>query len=478
MKHKQLCDKKMSFEECELTILRHSVDKITKQTGYQLVMQPEIKKIIDILETFLKKTKTICYGGTAINNILPLEDQFYDKKVEIPDYDFFSAEPVSDAIKLADIYHKAGFNDVEAKAGVHHGTYKVYVNFIPIADITFLHPELFKNLYKESIRVNGIMYAAPNYLRMAMYLELSRPKGDVSRWEKVLKRISLLNKHYPLKGIDCIIEDIQRPFSVTESKRTNPKQIFNTIRDSFIDQGCVFFGAFANASYMNYNRKSIVDNVPDFDVLSEDPETSAIIVKERLNDLGIKRVNVKKYDAIGEVIPEHFTVSIHKDVVAFIYKTIACHSYNTKRTGSKTMRIATIDTMLSFYLAFLYADSPVYDVNRILCMSENLFRIQQKNRLKQSGILKRFTTLCYGNQETMESIRAEKSEMFKKLKLERNSPTYNEWFLRYIPSEITNTDKKRVQKSVTRRKPKKKTKGTRRNKKTKSSTSLFGLLKK
>ena len=30
---------------------------------------------------------------------------------------------------------------------------------------------------------------------MAMYVELSRPMGDVSRWEKILKRIILLNKN-------------------------------------------------------------------------------------------------------------------------------------------------------------------------------------------------------------------------------------------------------------------------------------------
>ncbi len=36
--------------------------------------------------------------------------------------------------------------------------------------------------------VNGIRYAPPNFLRMNMYLELSRPAGDVSRWEKVFKR--------------------------------------------------------------------------------------------------------------------------------------------------------------------------------------------------------------------------------------------------------------------------------------------------
>ena len=54
----------------------------------------EIKKIIGIVENFLRVNKQVCYGGTAINNILPLEDQFYDKSFELPDYDFFSKTPL------------------------------------------------------------------------------------------------------------------------------------------------------------------------------------------------------------------------------------------------------------------------------------------------------------------------------------------------------------------------------------------------
>ena len=135
----------------------------------------------------------VCYGGTAINNILPLEDQFYDKSTELPDYDFFSSNALEHAKELADIYAKHGYDDVEAKSGVHHGTYKVFVNFIPVADITSLPRNLFKSIQNKSIKVDGILYAPPDYLRMAMYLELSRPKGDVSRWEKVLKRLTLLN---------------------------------------------------------------------------------------------------------------------------------------------------------------------------------------------------------------------------------------------------------------------------------------------
>ena len=141
----------------------------------------------------------------AINNLLPIEDQFYDKDIELPDYDFFSPTPLQDAKKLADIYFEKGFKEVEAKAGMHAGTFKVYVNFLPIADITYLVPEIYKNISKESISVKGIYYSSPTFLRMAMYLELSRPAGDVSRWEKVMKRLVLLNKHYPMRGKNCNI---------------------------------------------------------------------------------------------------------------------------------------------------------------------------------------------------------------------------------------------------------------------------------
>ena len=201
---------KMTFEECELAILRQAIDKAKTIEGRLHIQNPEIKEIITIVESFLQHKKRICYGGTAINNILPFEYQFYDKSVELPDYDFFSPEPLKDAKDLADIYYKKGFTEVEAKSGVHAGTFKVFVNFIPVADITFLEPELNKRLAKESIIVSQIYYAPPNYLRMLMYLELSRPQGDISRWEKVLKRLTLLNKNYPLRGKDCDFVEVQR----------------------------------------------------------------------------------------------------------------------------------------------------------------------------------------------------------------------------------------------------------------------------
>jgi hypothetical protein len=465
---------KQSFQEKELAILRSAVDNIEKKTGYSLLNNPSIKTIIDIVEQFLRDRKRICYGGTAINNILPLEDQFYDKKVELPDYDFYSPDPLKDAKDLADIYYSKGYEEVEAKAGMHAGTFKVFVNYIPVADITYLVDDIYKNIKKRAIVVDNIYYTPANYLRMSMYLELSRPQGDVSRWEKVLKRLSLLNKHYPLKGKNCDNEEIQRLFEYGVKKSIHKSynsdngilsnlthiesSIFTTTRDSLVSQGCIFFGAYANRMILKQhpNIKRIpVPRIPDFDVLSVEPQNTARILKERLTDIGIKKIKIVKRPGVGEIIAPHYEVKVGSETLVFIYEPLACHSYNIIKSAGKNIRIATIDTMLSFYLSFAYVNRKYYKENRILCMSEYLFDVQQKNRLSQKGLLRRFTIDCYGSQMTMEKMRAEKSDKYKELKNNKNNKEFEWYFLRYIPSEANNYKQKNTGKKT--KKPKAKT---------------------
>jgi hypothetical protein len=568
---------------------------------------PEVKKIISIVEKFIADKKLVCYGGTAINNILPEDAQFYNKDIELPDYDFYSDNALDHAKELADIYYKAGYEDVEAKSGVHHGTYKVFVNFTGIADITQMEPDLFKAISKDAIVKSDIRYAPPDFLRMAMYLELSRPDGDVSRWEKVQKRLTLLNTHYPLKGYQCDKIEYQRGFegatdentgeisasrtrtpsrtrsrsvsksasasrsksiktgggifksktgikqkAITLIKRkhhtlaeymrhlfhnvskheetignytytieedkvthrynlnvkyermlqdddefiiysmsskdieTNSKDkdknndsvsvsksrsasasasaskthysvdsskvsystnretllqqtdIYNIVRGVFIKNKAVFFGGYANILYSRYmpkHQRRIIHKIPDFDILSEDPRALCEEVVRELTEHKYTRVKYTKHKGVGEVISEHYDIRVGEEVVAFLYKPLACHSYNTIRIDSDTIRIATIDTMLSFYLAFIYADRVYYDINRILCMSQFLFDVQQHNRLKQTGLLRRFSINCYGEQPTLESMRFEKTKKYEELNDKRDTREYEEWFLRYIPLE-------------------------------------------
>jgi hypothetical protein len=610
-------EKNVSFEEKELEILRDAVDLVEKRKGEKVIQDPKVQKIISIVEKFIADKKLVCYGGTAINNILPEDAQFYNKDVELPDYDFYSDNALDHAKELADIYYKAGYEDVEAKSGVHHGTYKVFVNFTGIADITNMEPELFKAISRDAIIKKDIRYAPPDFLRMAMYLELSRPDGDVSRWEKVQKRLTLLNTHYPLKGYDCDKIEYQRGFdgatasntgevsisktrsrsksasksrtvkrgggsgsakahkrkavnqiirkyhdlskymkhlyhtvssheetigdfkytieedkvthryrlmatyerlfgeddifvlysmktreldsdatpmpmltpsrSRSRSRSPSPSpskgkpteeysvntsrlsyssnrekelvetNIYNIVRDVFIKNRAVFFGGYANILYSRYmpkHQRRIVQKIPDFDILSEDPRELCEEVVRELTAHNFKDVKYTKHAGVGEVISEHYDIRVGDEVIAFLYKPLACHSYNTIRidggsggTGT-TIRIATIDTMLSFYLAFIYANRVYYDINRILCMSQFLFDVQQHNRLKQTGLLRRFSINCYGKQPTLESMRFEKTEKYEELKGKRDSREFEEWFLRYIPYEHASTGAKKTRKKA------------------------------
>jgi hypothetical protein len=457
-----------------LAILRDAVDKTEKIHGEAIANSDDIKSIISIVETFIKEKRLLCYGGTAINNILPPDAQFYDHAVEIPDYDFYSDRAIDHAKELADIYYKQGYTDVEAKAGVHQGTFKVFVNFIPIADITQLHKSLYRALLDDAITVDGILYAPPDFLRMSMYLELSRPAGDVSRWEKVLKRLTLLNTHFPLRqDVDCATVKFQQPM---DSDQAESERLYTNIRDVLISHEVVFFGGYATSLYAQYmppEERRLVEHIPDFDVIVEDPDACAADIKTYLGKMKVRNVRILPHDAIGEIIPYHVELRVGKETVTFLYKPIACHSYNVLAIDGKDVRIATIDTILSLYLSFLYSDMPYYNKDRLLCMATFLFDVEQQNRLAQKGLLKRFSIQCYGKQPTLATMRSEKAQKFRELKNQRGTEEYESWFLKYVPSTLYGS---RANLDSRSRSPVKKTK--RRTAAKKKVPPLFSLIQR
>ena len=465
------CGKKMTFEECEMAVLRSSIDNIDKKKGEEMISNPQIMKIITIVEKFLKKHKLICYGGTAINNILPVEDQFYNKNIELPDYDFFSPTPLKHAKELADIYYDNGFIEVEAKSGVHSGTFKVFVNYIPVADITYLNQSLYKAIKKKSIKRDKIYYAPPNFLRMSMYLELSRPDGNVSRWEKVLKRLNLLNKNYPLNKNICKNMSFEKliHYGTKSNHKTHiKKDLYQLLLNFFITHKCVMFGMYAGHLYYNtYKKKTkTIKKIPDFDIFYEDPDELSVILKNKLKQNGYENIEIIKHEEIDDVIPEYIDFRVNNKTLVFIFKPIACHSYNVLTIKDKKVRIASIETILSFYLAFLFLKDSKYKVNRLLCASSYLFRMMRRRKPDMSGIFKRFNINCIGKQLTFEMMRAEKAAKYNELRKRRGTAEFEWWFLRYIPHlkneenllknrKKTKGRRKKRRRSQTRRKRKK-----------------------
>ena len=196
--------------------LERVVKEGQKRVDYTTAHDPEIVKAISVVERFLRKKRRPCYGGQAINALLPKGRKFYDSNYNIPDYDFFSPSPAEDVEELIKDLEDAGFTDIFKKVGVHDGTTKLYVNFIPIADISEILQGVYDIIIKKARIINGISYCNEDFLRMLMYLELSRPRGEVKRWSKVFERLTLLNEAYPPGNCN---EQIRTPTINSEDRK-------------------------------------------------------------------------------------------------------------------------------------------------------------------------------------------------------------------------------------------------------------------
>lgn len=415
----------MEKEQIE-TLAQVAQDKIDKE----MAGNPEVKKMIKIVQEFIETHRVMCYGGTAINNLLPKKDQFYDYSVEIPDYDFFSETPQIHSAKLADRLASAGFASVEVKPGIHLGTFKVFADYIPVADVSHMDPAMFKKLWSENIEKQNIHYVPPNFLRMSMYLELSRPKGDVSRWKKVYDRLQRLNRNYPMT-CPADTEKVSDEY-LDEEKRSH-------IRTLMEQEKVVLLGF--NASMMQ--DKSPRKWMFPLDLLVT-PDKRSDLTKKLVELLG----GVKSHDfpAYEELMPPRTDImDDKKNVLVRVYETQACHSYHQTPSG---LMVASIPTLLQFFLSTLYAPKEFLESRseqRFICTAEHLINLANDSKRKYK-ILTPLT--CIGTQKDLVSMMSDKSEMFKKLMENRESREFLELFFSYRPTDLSKTQRQKVRKNL------------------------------
>lgn len=404
----------------------------------ELATNPDVRKMIGIVEDFLRTTRVLCYGGTAINNLLPEEDQFYDPETNVPDYDFYSETPQLHAMILADKYAQKGYTNIEVKPGSHLGTFKVFVDFTGIADITFLEKPIFEKLWKEDIVIDDIHYVTPNFLRLSMYLELSRPKGDVSRWVKVYNRLMLLNKNYP---ITCPLEEDGRGI-IKEAYLS--KSMRETLEELLESKPVILLGVNAILLHAKtpVNRWSLpIDVLAPPDAYEGTIEMFARALEKEGN------VTLKSYPAYAELLPKHTDILDKESdtLLVRVFETMACHSYHEMKGG---LKVASIPTLLQFFFAFVYANAHFiegFDENRIVCMAQRL--VDMAHGSKGSHRFSILTPLdCIGIQETLFDIREHTSKL--RAKTPKESPEFLRFFFTYKPTELNKTQRKSLKSNL------------------------------
>ena len=374
---------------------------------------PAVTKSTHIVETFLKSHRVLCYGGMAINNLIPEAEQFYGID-ETPDYDFFSETPQEHSVILANQLVAAGIEHVEVKPGIHLGTYKVYAEYHGVADITLIAPPIFNRLWAEKITRHGFHYVPPDFLRMSMYLELSRPEGDVSRWEKVYTRLTTLNKHYP---IQCRAPPKEPERMSIAQKKVTLKLLRNN--------PVVLLGFSALARH----EKQVVWYTP-VTILAE---------KETIEKI-TKGYKTEVHEA-NEILPARTDVLDENGVATYqFYETQACHSYHTTGDGIK---VASIPTLLMFFLALLISNESKDDVSRLLCVAQRLVELADARPDRKFALLT--PKECIGKQLQLVDLRRERDALYEKTSKNKSSPDFVQYFFSYNPKG-TKTERSKAKK--------------------------------
>jgi hypothetical protein len=364
-----------------------------------------------VVKKFLKEHPVLCYGGTAINNLLPKKDQFYNPEEDVPDYDFFSKTPQAHSVIIANQLRKEGVAAVEVKPGMHLGTFKVFADFTGVADITHLDEEIFDRLWEEAEVRQGIHYVPVNFLRMSMYLELSRPHGDVSRWEKVFSRLELLNKAYPAS---CNKKDAKQHDELTDEQQ---KGVLKLLKNEDV----VLLSVSAAEIHLNKNWTTPIGLLAERETIERLTKGEKTEVNEE-NDILPRRTSVLSEDG-------------KKSLFRF-YETTACHSYHEMDNG---VRVASIPTTLQFFFAYLYSGAQEENVASVLCIAQRLVDVANSKAKRRFEILT--PKECIGVQESFIEMKRNKAELFEGLGKDRNSKKFLEYFFTYNPGDASSKKK-------------------------------------
>jgi hypothetical protein len=385
-----------------------------ERNKYEAAHNPELNRALDTVKQFIIRKRRVCYGGTAMNAILPENKKFYNPEMDLPDYDFFTPDIASDIHDLVNDLQKGGFKDVYHRLGIHEGTSKILVNFVPIADITHISKSIYEIFLQRAIKRDGIYYTDPDILRMMMYLELSRPKGMVSRWEKVYERLQLINSVFPPKRRD-------KRNGTHKIKRSSKIQdeIWNRIYDFCIENQRVVI----TGDLDKYYTSVIKSSTPKFKLqgrsdiigfLCADVKLDAKNLQNLLG--GSEKCKLYLHNSRGEFVPEHVEVRYNKNPVAFLIKESACHSYlNFPLNDGRSIAVASLDTLITLYLSFAIFTKRIQElIPGIYDKIAQFVKLAEMNRRYKDPHVPSFPLSCRGYQKSYATLLRDKTKRLKK----------------------------------------------------------------
>ena len=410
---------KQSFTKTILPIIEKALEakkKAAQSKKVDSVSFDDLEKY-RIVKQFMIDKKLKLYGGYAINVALPKESRFYSEH-EIPDYDAFSTTPYKHATELAEILYKAGYKYTEIKKAMHEGTFKVFANMWPVADISYKSPLLFDSIETHKPFGEQLEIVTPDFLKISLYQELSSPLIDPARWEKIGWRLHLLQSyHKSLKQFKDKRRACSKKYSITQlNKILNiplPHSFQKLVRDFFKSKKIIRSGFDAINQYFQIGNINKKVNITILDGLSPNAKEHSDQLSEILKKQYNKPVTITKFDEtdIYDITGITYSIKIQIDVdveyqinISLIEQCFTIIEYR----GFYYPSLSSLKYLI--HIQIVYEDNDDFKAMYECMLKElekaarNYYKIHKKNQFDASPF-SLYTTKCMGPYRNMKIYR-------------------------------------------------------------------------
>lgn len=422
----------MSKSTKDLVHITRIINKKEKEQDSTVSLEKQ--RVVEIIQEFVAKKNLIIYGGIALNHIVGDKDKFYGP-TDYPDYDCLSYNAEQHAKELADLLYESGYEYTEVRDALHSGTYKIFVNFVAVADITQVSERFFLEMLKLSKEerkklkhLKTSTHIAPTYLLKHFLLkELARPEGSLYRWKKVYERMSLLYKVQPPKK-----KEIQLPVPVYDFA-PDVKEIIKKLFEIIKLRKYPLIGNIGLGVLLGKNKQDIEccrtdDFFSIFEILASNPfHTLNQILKFLDIDKTKYKIIVSKRFFYQEVLPKRIRVYLKvvgiKDPIKLMTITDTnenCYSIIEKNG----ITVGSPYTILQFFYAY-WLTYYVYEAATIHKKMQTFIDVLEHYISTESTLAERFSTTCFGHERTVFTMKREKwNNRAKKMFLYRPSREY------------------------------------------------------
>ena len=208
--------------------------------------ETESQQIFTIVADYIKANDKIIYGGIAHNKAIGLKDVrdcFYDDNCT-PDYDFYSADPIADLVKIANSLHEKGFKYIYCRDALHTETYSLTVKGMVYCDVTYVPEKIYSNM--PTITVDNVKYVHPHFAIVDYLRMFTDPINSTFRWEKALRRFRVLWTHYKIPDF---------PWTPVYSRMDEINKFITDIISRIASFGVIFIGDFVFNHYLKLSGK-------------------------------------------------------------------------------------------------------------------------------------------------------------------------------------------------------------------------------